>query len=835
MLQADLLGTLIRNVRYALRMLRRTPVVTGIAILSLALGIGANTAIFSIVDAVLLRMLPVRNPEQLIILTIANSNQSDLSFSYPAFQKFRDQSRSFSKIWAFSNVRRMSLSVDGQPEMVYAQLVSGDFYTGLGVDAALGRTFTREEDKTPGSQPVVVISHSFWERKFGMDQSALGKKIFLNGSPFSVIGIAPQGFYGVSISAATDIWLPTSMQAQVESSGEGAAFNRPDWLWLKIMGRPQVGVSEQQVRADVNFTYQQVLREWADSPFTNALSPIVRQRRLASTVEIMPASQGLADLQQRLSRPLLVLMAVVGAVLLIACVNLANLLLSRTVARQKEVAMRLALGASRATIIWQFLTESIVLSLIGGAFGLIFAWWGRQSILFFLANELPTLVQFRLDARLLGFMTVISILTGILFGILPALRAARFDLNSALKETAQSITSSSLGALAGKALVISQVAFSLVLLISAGLFVRSLANLRDIESDPNHDRILVFSARPTLIGYRSDQLVDLYNRLLKDLESLPGIQSVSLSMSVPLGAGGLWRRSLVIPGYTTQSNEEMFVGVNAVSPRYFETLGIPLLSGRDFRLQDDTKAPKVAVVNESVARQYFGGQNPIGRQFAFGNGQPNVEIVGLVKDTKYASLRERNERVIYIPFLQRERLEGMTFEVRSDSDPKSITNAIRSRVQAINRDLPIFEIKTMRQQIDASLVQERLVATLVGFFSLLALLLTFAGLYGVMSYGVTRRINEIGIRMALGATRRDIIWLVMRKAMALVLIGVAAGLGISLALTRLISSLLFGIASTDPITIALAVVLLLITSAVAGFLPASKAARTDPLIALRYQ
>jgi len=834
--------TLFQDLRYGVRMLRTHPSFTAVAVLSLALGIGANTAIFSLINAVLLKMLPVKNPQELALFTVAGARAST-NFSYPLYEQLRDHNRSFSGVIAAGGVGRMRMVVSepgasGQTEQIRAQLVSGNFFSVLGVNTVIGRALAESDDQAASPQPAAVISYGFWQRRFGSDPAVVGKQITLNDAPLTIVGVAPPKFFGFEVGSDPDLWWPMRMIPQVYR-GDQRLNDRTSW-WLRVMGRLQPGTSQAQARAEADVVFQQLLAEMLAArearPGGSGWTTTERRNFLDRRIELEPGAAGWTTLRQQFRQPLFILMTVVALVLLIACANVANLLLARAASRQREIAVRLAIGAGRWRLIRQLLTESVLLASLGGALGLIFAHWGTRLLV---SYQSGVTLDLTLDGGILGFTMGVSLLTGLLFGLAPALRATRLDLNSALKEKISGLSRSRLAL--NKVLVVVQVALSLFLLIGAGLFVRTLQNLKSLDAGFDRENIVLFEI-DTGSGYDNARSVSLYTQVLARLEALPGARSASRSM-FGLLMDNNWSDRVEVAGYTPQSDENMECYGQIVGPKFFETMGMQLLLGRDFGSQDErptgenTAPPtrRVAVINQTMARYFFGNDNPIGKHFNFrGRAQNQIEIVGVVKDTKYRTLREQTPRTIYMPFYQNAFLGG-TFVLRTVSDPTNFAAAIRGTVQEIDPKLQVLGLRTMNDVVDRTLVQERFVAELAGFFSLFALLLASIGLYGIMSYGVVRRTSEIGIRMALGAQRGDIIWLVMRETLLLVIIGAAIGLPAALAATRLISSQLFGLTGTDPVTLSLATLLLIVVAAFAGYLPAKRASRVDPMVALRYE
>jgi predicted permease len=836
---------MLQDLRFGVRMLLRSKAFTAVAVLSLALGIGANTALFSVVDAVLLKDLPVSHPEQLVLFRWLDGNlsglrkgvidsfsgsidgdpatglQTSISFSYPAFERFRDQNKTLASVFTFTSMS-LILNAGGETEMADAQGVSGDYFTGLGVPVVLGRILTTEDDK-PGAEPAAVISNRCWQRRFNSDPAVIGKVVYLNGKPFTIVGITSSEFFSaLDVGLAPEITLPMALLSQV-SRGDAEHLHSATFWWLPIMGRLKPGVSAAQAQADLTAIMQRHALE---------LSNKSGDQRIAPQIRLDSGSQGLMEQRRRFSNQFAILMAIVGLVLLIACVNLANLLLARAATRQKELAVRASVGASRVRLIRQLLTESVLLAVLGGGLGLLFAAWGRHALLALLtANWDEFAIDLRLDWRVLGFTAIVSLLTGILFGLAPALRATRIELTPMLKANPGS------GATArsrlSKALVIAQVAMSLVLLAGAGLFVRTLRNLNQVDAGFNRENLLIFRVDPRLSGYEKARLANLYQQMTERIAAIPGVRAVTSSDDALLG-GGCSGTSVIVPGYTPRARENMMVSTIDVAPSFLATMEIPLLRGRDLTPQDNQQAPQVAVVNQALAERFFPNQNPLGRHIRF-RGVRDVEIVGVASNTKYCAMRDAIPSLLYVPYLQNPPgpPPQMSFAVRTVGNPIAATAAIRQAVQSIDRNLPLLGIRAQNELIARMFTQERLFASLSSFFGLLALALVCIGLYGVMSYTVARRTHEIGVRMALGAQSRDVLRMVLRESLLLVLMGTLIGLAAAWATTRLIAGMLFGLTPTDPPTIALATLLLLAVAALASWLPARRAARVDPLVALR--
>ena len=846
-------------------MLVKNPGFAAVAVLSLALGIGANTAIFSLIDAVLLKMLPVQNPQQLVLLDWAshgwpndimhglsgNMNQdksgrlTSTSFSYPAYEQIRAGNQVFSSVLALAgNGSELNVGYNGEPRWSQGQLVSGTFFPTLGVQPVLGRVLTPDDDRI-GASAVAVISYGYWQRRFGRDPAILGRTITVNGVPVSIVGVGPPEFYGVQPGRAVDVWLSLHTQPQVEPRwsegppGAASLFEARDNWWVLIMGRMKPGMSEQQVRAELDVILQQ------------SMATDVKPTTKAETVPhlgVESGSKGLDYLRGEFSEPLFILMTVVGLVLLIACANVANLLLARAASRQKEIAVRLAIGAGRWRLVRQLLTESVLLAALGGVVGLVLAFWGTDLLVALMASGRDAFsLSVTPSPRVLAFTAAVSLLTGVLFGLSPALRSTQVDLTPALKESAGTLLGVTQGKRGlrlglGKTLVVTQVALSLLLLVGAGLFVRTLTNLENVNAGFDQRNLLLFGIDPTQDGYKGQRLVGFYQELTRRIKSLPGVHSVTMSTSTLIG-GGVSINSVSIPGYTPKPGQKNAVGeleayFNRVGPNFFETLGIPLALGRTIGEGDTEAAPKVAVVNQTFARQFLSGGNPVGRRIGFGDEKTagDTEIVGVVGDAKYSDLRREVPPTVYVPCLQDLKWLGpINFEVRTVGDPMQMASAVRRVAQDLDSNLTLYQIRTQVDQINMSLFQERLFARLTSFFGMLAALLACVGVYGIMAFAAAQRTREIGIRMALGASRGGILGMVLRETCLLVAIGIAIGILVALGASRLISTLLFGLKPTDPLTISVAALLMVAAAVFAGYVPARRAARVDPMVALRYE
>jgi predicted permease len=841
----NIMGDLWQDIRYGLRMLRKSPGFTIVAVLSLALGIGANTAIFTLINAVLLKTLPVAEPERLVLFTDSNSEGTTLGdppagewqlFSHTIYERFRDHNESFEGLCAFrSGENWLSVRMEGTPPGEAAaqstgHLVSGNYFEVLGVKPTLGRVFSPEDD-APGARPVAVISHKYWKERCGGDPQILGRGVVLNGTPFTIVGVTPQEFFGERVRRAPDFWMPLVFQPQIELRDSYLA--NQSVYWLNLMGRLKPGVSLEQAQASIDVALQQFLIEQAGSQIEEDRLRAIQ----ASHIALKDGAGGISGLRLYYSEPLRMLMAIVAMILLIACANVGNLLLSRSASRQMEISMRLALGASRARLVRQLLTENVLLAAIGGAFGLLSAQWGVSALVALVSRTAP--LDVRPDITVLAFTAGVALAAGILFGLAPALRASKIDLSTALKEKATRSGGGRLRFGLAPLLVVSQVALSLMLLVGAGLFARSLMKLEHETLGFDRDNVLLLDVNTRMTGYKPPQLTALYREMLDRVSGMPGIRSTTLASYSPLS--GVSRTSNIsMQGYTPDPADDMIVSHMLIGPNYCETLGLPLLSGREIGPQDTAASSSVAVVNEAFARSFFPGENPIGRRFWIGdNPQQNagIEIVGVIGDAKYESVWGEPVRMAYRPILQVQDQSPVlrSLEVRTEGDPLSMASQIRAVIAEVDDKVVVRDVTSFNNQIEESLNQERLIARLVSFFGLLALVLACIGLYGVMAHAVARRTNEIGIRMALGADSRKILWMVLRETLGLVLAGIVIGVPAALAAGRLISSQLFEMDSADPLTILTATAVLTAVAALAGYLPARRAARLDPMVALCFE
>jgi predicted permease len=836
-----------RDVLFGARQLARNPLFTAIAICSLALGIGANTAIFSAAKRVLLDTLPVSNPSELRMLTWVSGHEQPVppvwgdvwstdsglasnAFSYPVFDAMRKQTGVFRDLIAFKDIK-MTASVDGQAELIGGEMVSGSAFDALGVKPILGRPLNSVDDAGPGKGPVAVISEGYWSTRFGRSPSVLGKSIALNGVPFTIVGVAPARFTGLQMSSAAQIFVPLTMQpvlaprAQLIGSGDASLLNNGQSWWIQILARLQPDVPEARTQAALNL----VLRATVMDALPKAKG--MDQFHL----QLEPGDRGLDDLRERFANPSYVLLALAGLVLLLACVNLANLLLARGESRQREMSTRLALGAGRAQILRQVLTESLLLSSLGGVAGVGLGFLGRNAIPSLLGHSWSgSAITVRFDWQVLAFAAGISMATGLVFGIFPAWQAMHVNVNASLKGSGNTTVGRNKVWL-GKGLVIAQIALSTILLVGAGLFVRTLINLSKTPLGFRTDHMLLFELNPPRTRYSDTQMVLLYRSLEAQISAIPGVRSVSMSNIAIIGDGHSGT-TFHLSGHPVPAKEER-VQINSVGSEYFSTMGIPLLYGRAFNLRDTATSPTVAVINQALARKYFPNQNPIGATFEADADDANgpIQIVGVAADTRYADLRAETPPLFYLPYQQVPRGGHMVVEVHAAAEPGSILSLVRAAIESQDRDLPMIDVRTMADQVAATLSTERIFANLTAGFGLLALLLASIGIYGIMAYTVSRRNTEIGLRMALGEQPAAVVWRVMREALGMLGVGLVAGIGCSLALSRFVAAQLFGVQALDAWTYVAAMVLLTGVALVASFVPARRASAIDPLSTLRYE
>jgi predicted permease len=815
-----------RDLRYALRTLRKAPGFTAAAVLTLALGIGANTAIFTLLNAAVLRPLPVHNPEELVWLQTAYRGNEESFFSYPHFERLRDRARTLSGLFATSVLPRVNVVSDGTAGIASGTLVSGNYFNVLGIRPHMGRLLTPEDDRA--ASPVAVISHGFWQNRFGADPAIVGRSVALNNVPVRIIGVTSPGFFGVVVGRSPDVTVPMRLGDRLSGS---AWWNQPFVTWLQMIGRLKPGVSQDTARAELTGIYQQSQSEFAATA-SNDQQRIAREAQM----EVIPAATGLTSSRgvHAFAPVLGFLMGIAATVLLVACANIANLLLARSEARQRELAIRLALGASRGRLIRQLLTESAVVGLIGGTLGLAFAIWGSQALTKMVsAGPLPILLDTAPDLRVLGFTALMCCATVLVFGVAPSFRATRGGPSSGLYSLRAAIGTGRLGW--NRTLVVAQVALSLVLVFAAGLFIRTVDNLLSVNAGYNRQNVLMLSTDSSLLRYGGGKAPALYAAILDSLSSIPGVARASASFARPIdsevrlvGAVGF------VEGRALDVDRRIPYVFNVIGPDYFSTLEVPMLMGRDFGPQDADGSPKVAIINETMASQLFPGQHPIGLRFGQ-NAREVVEVIGVVKDTKYANLVDVPQATVYFPINQTPWPIQVTFLLRYTGAAGPLTEVARQRLATVNPDLPIYRVNTLEVEAQESLLRQRLLARVSSLFGLTTLLLASVGLYGLMSFAVARRSKEIGVRMALGAERRNVLWMTFRESIRLIAIGVIVGVPCALALMRLGRTFLFGLTPADPLTLAMAVAVLAGVALLAGYIPARKASQADPIGALRVE
>ena len=834
----NLIESFLHDVRYALRILARTPVITSVAVLSLALGIGANTTIFSLIDGLMLRMLPVQKPEELVQIRIRNprspSDQPFGAFTNPLWEDLRNHQSVFSGVFAWGSTP-FDLAQGGAEQRANGMFVSGDYFRTLGVRPAAGRLLAESDDQR-GCAGAAVVSYGFWQEHFGGAPSAVGSTLSLDGHVFQVIGVSQSGFYGAYVGIKYDVAIPICTAAQFD--GARSRLDQRSWWWLSVIGRTKPGLSPAQLNASLAVLSPQVFSAVVPQNWTPKDQGNFRKRTLVTT----PAATGAASyLQRQFQHPLNVLMGIVGLVLLIACANIASLMLARAAARHKEIAVRRALGASRARLIRQLLTECMLLSVAGAALGLFFARWGGALLVRLISTKsepLPVFLDLSSDWRVLSFTAAVALLTGLLFGVLPAFRSTRVSLTSAMKGAQASEAESRIKFRPGKWIIASQVALSLVLLVASGLFLRSLVKLVTMDIGFDRDNVLLVTANLHTAKVPPEQQPAMFDDIESRLGLLPGVLRASRSILTPV-SNRIWNNNLQVDTPNPPTGDDALVNFNYISPEYFETLRTPLLAGRNFTPSDTKTSAQVAIVNETVARKFFRNSNPVGKFFRVepepGKAAVPIQVVGLVKDAKYESLREKDSATAFFPTAQvPEHAEEQTFELRTATRPSALIGSVEDAIAGVSKAIPL-DFGTLAQQVNDSLVEERMLATLSTFFGVLALLLAMIGLYGAFSYLVTQRQPEFGIRMAIGASRPSILGLVMRDVVVVLAGGVAAGAALSLATVGILQRMLFGLAARDSVTLVACVSVLSAVAVFAGYLPARRATKVDPIVALRYE
>ena len=832
------MGTFFQDLRYALRMLRKNPAYTAIAVITLALGIGANTAIFSLENAVMLKMLPVKNPGELVVVgdptDVHGRHIGDpqvTAFSYPLYRDIRDGSSVFTGMLASGEAHRLRVTGDSIGEIsgnATGVVVSGNYFSVLGVNALYGRVITPDDDSGLGAHPVAVLSYAFWKNKLGESPNIVGQKLRINNYPFTVVGVAPPGFYGDTVGDAQDLWVPVTMQEQL--------INGRKWLedynasWLHVIARLKPGVTMEKAAANLNLLLQQLV----NGPLKAKLNKDDLNTLKAEKVPVNAGGGGFSDLRGDFHQPLLLLMIIVALVLVIACVNVANLLLARASSRRKEFAVRVAIGAAPSRIVRQLLTESILLAFAGGVVGLLLALWGTDALLKLSGNND---LEASPDLRVFLFTAAVCVLTGVLFGLIPAMRSRRVAVALTLKSGSQNGSSANAGWNWGKLLVTGQVAVSLLVLFVAGLLVHSLQNIRNVDLGYNREHLLVVSTDPLAAGYNLTRTTSFANQLAEQISGLPGVLAVTSSKN-GLFSGSESGNSIKVEGYTSKNDADLQAAFDEVSPNYFHGVGIPMLLGRDIGLEDTETSSRVAVINETMAKFYFGKANPIGRKFSVEGMEAKgpVEIVGVARDVRDHKLKGSIDRRFYLPLSQSiGQIPVVNFVVRTVGNPVAVAEAVRKQIKNLDANIPVNNIRSLNELTERAISDQILIARLSSIFAGLALLLAAIGLYGILSYSVAGRTREIGVRMALGAQRGSVLKMILQEAGILVLVGVVIGIPSAILASRLFSAMLFGLKGTDPVSMLLVIAVLLAITLLASYIPARRATKVDPMIALRYE
>jgi macrolide transport system ATP-binding/permease protein len=846
-----------QDIRYALRAMAGNKLFSAMAVLSLALGIGANTAIYSFLDAIMLRAMPVRHPGELVLVNWRNAKgDSDVvrsqsgswytepgggrtspNYPYQAYEFLRDNNKVFSSLFGFASAGRLHLSIDGQAELGDGEYVSGGYFGGLGVLPAVGRLIGPDDDRQ-GATPVVVITYNFWRRRFGAATDAVGKSILINGKALTIVGVAAPEFFGVRPQSSPAVFIPVRQVGLLDLNlfhDARGRFLDGHFYWVEMMGRLRPGVTLAQAQAELAGEFQGWVKGTAETE---------KERASLPQLWVQEGGSGVDSLRRQFSKPLYILMAMVSLILIIACANIANLLLARAEARRREMAVRLSLGAAKLRVMRQLLTESVLLSLCGGAVGIGVAALGIRGLTWLIANGRENFtLRAELDWRVLMFTLLVALLTGVVFGLAPAIQATKVDITPALKQTRAGMPRAGTRRFGipfglSQVLVVSQIAISLLLVAAAGLFVRTLGNLESVNVGFNRENVLLFTLNAAPAGYKDSGLGAFYAELHRRFQAVPDVRGATWTdMALVSGSGN--NTSLAIPGVAKVQGKSPSAAITHVGPAFFETMQIPILVGRPIDGRDRDGAPLAVVVNEVFAAKYFAGVTPIGRHFAYGGTDPvDLEIVGVAKNTRYNSLKTEIPPVVYFSFLQTKKkwpMERAIFELRTAGDPLALANTVRRIVFDASPLVPVADITTQSRRIDQTISQERTFADLCTCFGVLALIMACVGLYGTMAYAVSRRTSEIGIRMALGAERRRIVWMVLRQVLVLGAVGVVVGVGVVWEATAFLKSFLFGLQPNDPLTLGGAVVLLVGCAVLAGYAPAWRASRIDPMVALRHE
>ena len=839
------LEALWRDLRYGVRQLRSSPLFTTVAILSLALGIGANTAVFTLLDQLVLRLLPVHEPERLVMIWSTGphlgNNNGPRRASYPMYQDFQRKAEAFESVFCRFDTP-LAISFGGSTERVGGELVSGNYFQALGVKPAVGRVFSPEaDDRTYEGHPSVVLSYRYWVNRLGGDPKVVGKKIQVNNYPMDIVGVATPGFTGIDPAEPPNLWVPIQMKPLMTPSKDDLGNRRSQWI--QVFARLKPGYTVDSAHASLQPLFHQILLQELAQPELQKASPYERTQFLKRTAIVQTAANGYSGLREQYSTALIVLMCMAGLILLIACSNVANLLIARAAARQREIAVRLSLGAARSTLIRQLLVESLLLSVAGAALGLILSIVTTRALLRVLPGSAEVMtLRAEPDWRILLFNMAVALSTGLLFGLVPALQATRLDLWTTLKDAVNAVAGGNSSARLRKILVMAQVALSFLLVAGAGLFVRTLSNLKNADVGfKSIGNLVTFQIDPSKNGYTVPRLHALYTDVLREIQATPSVQSAGFSITALLH-GNESDSTMAVEGHQFKDGEDMQAYVNAVSPGFWKTMGVPLLQGRDFDERDPShtsskdQMPTAAIVNRKFAEHFFGTRNPIGRKIGFGlDKKPDISIVGVVADSLYDGPRTGVPRQVFFPYAQVPVPTSASFYVRTTVEPTTMFTRLRGVVQKHDPSVPVYDMKTLERQLDETLSTERLIASLSVAFGVLATVLAALGLYGVMAFTVARRTKEIGLRMALGARQWSVLWLVLREVLILLGIGLGVGVPCAYFLSRYVSSQLFGVTPTDAWTCAAAMAILGLAAAVSGFVPARRASTIDPITALRYE
>jgi putative ABC transport system permease protein len=829
-----------RNVKLAFRTLLKTPFVTAIAVISLALGIGANAAIFSMFNQLLLRPLPVQRPGELVNFKSPGPKQGSTScntagdcdeiFSYAMYRDLERGQKAFTAI-AAHRAFGANVAFRGQTMSSTGMLVSGSYFPVLGLQPALGRLFTVADDQTVGAHAVAILSYAYWETRLGSDPGVLNETIVINGHPMTVIGVAPKGFDGTTLGEMPRVFVPLSMRGYMQPGFTG--FENRRQYWAYVFGRLKPGVSLEQAQTQINAVYRPIIND-VEAKLQEGLSDRTMQRFKTKQITLAPGARGQSSVHKEARTPLSMLFAITGIVLLIACANIANLLLARAAGRSMEMAIRLSLGASRAQVLRQLLTESVLLALLGGAVSLLIAKWTLSGVVSILPNDAAEAMHFSLDGGVIAFAALLSIGTGVLFGLYPALHSTRSDLVTTIRANAGQLTGVRAATRFRNSLVTVQIALSMALLISAGLFVRSLMNVSRVDLGIRTENVITFGISPELNGYKSEASRALFQRIEDELAAVPGVSGVTAGL-VAIIAGNNWGNNVEVEGFKSGPDVDTNARYNEVGTNYLHVLGIPLLAGREFTAADGVGAPKVAIVNESFAKKFGLGKGAVGKRMSMGGKDLDVEIVGLMKDAKYSQVKDQVPPLFFRPYRQDDALGQITFYVRTSLSAEQLLRVIPAVIKKLDPNLPVENLKTLPQQVKENVFLDRMISTLSAAFAALATLLAAVGLYGVLAFTVAQRTREIGVRMALGADSARVRRMVLRQVGWMTVIGGAAGIAGALALGKAASSLLFGLSGNDPLVVISSATMLVLVAFGAGYIPALRASRVDPMQALRYE